>query len=430
MKTIDNFPMDKPTVGVFIEEDYSVGQFKNNCLYLITDEESSLARKAVTLMEGLSLRMQDEDLFNSYELKVVSNVELDLHPKIKERIEQYGDNLLIQLYTPTDSTRKFIVSKTNEENLLADIGLIMRDAEGITKIHISKILKSFAIDQPDEFEHLSRNSISNKNFFTDYFISLSNQMMHPVFGMAASMASIKERLDIKGIVPYQKRLEIFDHLLDNLRKFRKHPDPKIEAELDLIFNAIDPATWKIFFLKQSPQIQEKMNNFVNPRRMAENSTMDLEICKAKIMDKSRKNDGHYRLYLKRGEEKLMVHFTRKNGFILYLIYLLDRKKNGDGVDTLNIAQYKQLFGRLYEMVYGINGETIFTDMMKNFNVNNEVQQKGLYTVLKSIRDDVGSACERMQEPADPFLLQDMASHLAVLPEHIILPSEILELVKC
>ena len=164
--------------------------------------------------------------------------------------------------------------------------------------------------------------------------------------------------------------------------------------------------------------------------MAENSTMDLEICKAKIMDKSRKNDGHYRLYLKRGEEKLMVHFTRKNGFILYLIYLLDRKKNGDGVDTLNIAQYKQLFGRLYEMVYGINGETIFTDMMKNFNVNNEVQQKGLYTVLKSIRDDVGSACERMQEPADPFLLQDMASHLAVLPEHIILPSEILELVKC
>ena len=68
--------------------------------------------------------------------------------------------------------------------------------------------------------------------------------------------------------------------------------------------------------------------------------------------------------------------------------------------------------------------------MKNFNVNNEVQQKGLYTVLKSIRDDVGSACERMQEPADPFLLQDMASHLAVLPEHIILPSEILELVKC
>lgn len=430
MKAIDNFPVDKPSAGVFIEENYSVGQFIDNCLYLIADEESSLARKAVTLMEELNLRMQDEDLFNTYTLEVISDVELDFHPKIKERIEQYGDNLLIQLYTPTDSSRKFIVAKTNEENLLADIGLIMHDAEQITKLHISKILKSFAIDQPDKFEALSRNSISNKNFFTDYFISLADGMMHPVFGMAASMASIKERLDIKGIIPYQKRLEIFDHLLDNLKKFRKHPDPKTEAELDLIFNAIDPATWKIFFLKQSPQIQEKMNDFVNPRRMAENSTMDLEICKEKIMDKNRKNDGHYRLYLKRGEEKLMVHFTRKNGFILYLIYLLDRKKNGDGVDTLNIAQYKQLFGRLYEMVYGINGETIFTDMMKNFNVNNEVQQKGLYAVLKSIRDDVGGTCERMQEPADPFLLQDMASHLAVLPEHIILPSEIMELVKC
>ena len=161
--------------------------------------------------------------------------------------------------------------------------------------------------------------------------------------------------------------------------------------------------------------------------MAEVSTMDLVVRKVESIDKNRKNDGHYRLFLVRECETLMVHFSRKNGFILYLIYLLDRKKNKDKVDTLNLSQYKALFGKLYKMVYGINGETIFTDMMKNYNANNEVQQKGLYSVLKSIRDDVGSTCERMQEPAEPFLLRDIASHLAVLPKHIILPDEMMTL---
>lgn len=107
---------------------------------------------------------------------------------------------------------------------------------------------------------------------------------------------------------------------------------------------------------------------------------------------------------------------------------LDRKKKGDKVDTLNISQYKELFSKLYYIVYGITGEMLFTEMMKNYNVNSEVQQKSLYTVLKSIRDDVGSTCERMQEPAEPFLLHDIGSHLAVLPEHIMLPSEIMSLI--
>lgn len=184
----------------------------------------------------------------------------------------------------------------------------------------------------------------------------------------------------------------------------------------------------MLFLKQSPKLQEKINNYINPQRMAEVSTMDLEVRRAKSVDVNRKNDGFYRLFLVRDEETLQVHFSRKNGYILYLIYLLDRKKNGDKVDTLNLTQYKELFGKLYHIVYGISGEKFFVDMMKHYNANNEVQQKGLYTVLKSIRDDVGSTCERMQEPAEPFLLRDIASHLAVLPQHIFLPPEIMTLI--
>jgi len=53
------------------------------------------------------------------------------------------------------------------------------------------------------------------------------------------------------------------------------------------------------------------------------------------------------------------------------------------------------------------------------------QQRGRHNGLKTIREKVGVPCERMQEPAEPFLLQDATAHLAVLPEHIIIPDEIM-----
>ena len=425
MRIIDKSPIDEPCIGELIEEQCSVGQFFDNCIYLIADEESSFAKKAMSQMEQLLARK--EMYYNTYELEVVQHIELRNHPKIKERIEQHGDNLLIQLGTHADGGKKFIVAKTDEEHLSKDLCLMMYAAERISKHNIGEVIKGFAVDNIDEFIELARNAIKDKRFESNYFAGLAEKAMSPSFGMATSTAALKERLEIDGIVTHQKMMEMYDHFLDNLKKYHKTHDPKVAAELDFIIRIIDPVTLRIFFLKQSPKLQEKFNDYINPRRMAEVSTMDLVVRKVESIDENRKNDGHYRLFLVRECETLMVHFSRKNGFILYLIYLLDRKKNKDKVDTLNLSQYKALFGKLYKMVYGINGETIFTDMMKNYNANNEVQQKGLYSVLKSIRDDVGSTCERMQEPAEPFLLRDIASHLAVLPKHIILPDEMMTL---
>ena len=429
MKLIDKSPIDKPCIGELIEESCAVGQFADNCIYLIADPEADIAKRAVDIMEQFKQIADCDDYYNTYELEVIQNVELKNHPKIKERIEQHGDNFLIQLASHgLNEKKRFIVAQTDDNKLFENINLIIYAAERIAKFDIAALLRSFVEDNTDEFVELARNAITDKRFQSNYFAGLVGQSMQPSFGMAASTASIKERLEIKGVITHKQRLEMYDHLLDNLKKYHKTHDPKIEAELDFIFSIIDPVTMRMFFLKQSPKLQQKMNNFVNPKRLAETSTMDLEVCKAKNVGVKRKNDGHYRLYLSRGDERLMVHFSRSAGFVVYLIYLIDRKKNGEKVDTLNIVQYKQLFGKLYEMIYGYNGETVFTDMVKNYNAEGEMRQKGLYTVLKSIREDVGNTCERMQEPAEPFLLQDTTAHLAVLPEHIILPDELMALV--
>ena len=426
MKIIDNAPIDKPCIGKLIEESCTVGQFADNSIYLIADPETDMAKHVMDYMNQYKQQMDCDDYYYAYELEVVQHVELKNHAKIKECVEQGGDNFLIQLpMLSNDGKKQFIVAHTDDGRLFEDVGLMLYAAERVARQNAVNVLKSYVIEYPDEFVEIARNFVSNKRFIANYFANLADSIMHPTFGMAASTKSIKDRLDIDGIITHKHRMESFDHLLENLKAYRKNKDSRIDAELDVVFKSIDPATWKSFLLKQSPKLQEKVSCYVNPKRLAEASAMDLEIRWSEKIDKMRKNDGHYRLYLSRGDERLMVHFSRSAGFILYLIYLIDRKRNGDKVDTLNIVQYKQLFGRLYEMTYGINGETIFTDMVKNFNAAGEMQQKGLYVVLKSIREDVGNTCERMQEPAEPFLLQDTTAHLAVLPEHIILPDEIM-----
>ena len=429
MKIIDNDPIDKPCIGELIEEQCAVGQFADNCLYLIADPEADIAKRAVGIMEQFKQIADCDDYYNTYELEVVQNVELKNHPKIKERIEQHGDNFLIQLASRGFNEKKrFIVAKTDNDKLFENINLMIYAAERIAKFDIAALLRSFVEDNTDEFVELARNAITDKRFQSNYFAALSANTIHPTFGMASSTAKLKEQMEIKGVITHKQRMEMYDRLLDNLKKSHKKHDPKMEAEIEFIIKSIDPATLRMFFQRQSPKLQEKMSDFVNPKHLAEVSSMDLEIRWSEKIDKTRKTDGHYRLFLSRGDERLMVHFGRSAGFVLYLIYLIDRKKNGDKVDTLNIVQYKQLFGKLYEMTYGINGETIFTDMVKNFNSEGELQQKGLYTVLKSIREDIGNTCERMQEPAEPFLLQDMKAHLAVLPKHIILPEKIMALI--
>lgn len=430
MRISDKSPIDEPCFGQIIKESCMVGQFLDNCIYLITDEESSFARKAVALMEELKARVKtrNETYFNDYSLEVVQNIELNNHQKIKERIEEYGDNCVIQLKTFADGEKKFIVAKTNEENLFNDLFMMMYAAERIAKHDIGVIIKDFAKTNTDEFIKLAKGAINDESFQYKFLAGLADNAMQPSFGMAASMLTLKERLEVKGIITHKQRMEMYSRFLENLKIYHKTHDPKVAAELDFIISIIDPVTLRMLFLKQSPKLQEKINNYINPQRMAEVSTMDLEVRRTKSIDVNKKNDGYYRLFLSRDEEALQVHFSRKNGYILYLIYLLDRKKNKDKVDTLNLIQYKELFSKLYCIVYGVSGEQFFVDMMKHYNANNEVQQKGLYTVLKSIRDDIGNTCERMREPAEPFLLRDIASHLAVLPEHIKLPDEIMTLI--
>lgn len=428
MKEIVDNPFLEPFVGNLVEEQCSVGQLCDNRFYLLSSEEDSpLVKKAFEAMEVFHQRILDENLFRRYDLQVKDCIELANHPKLKERICSSGDNLLLQLETPLETHKRFLITKTDETNVFRDISLLVHASERIAKDQNARLLKKFALANPEEFGNICRNALEDKRFFAEYFISRMGDMMDATYKMATSMSSIKERLNIEGTITHQNKLMFFDRLQTNLRTYRKRPTPEVEAELECVFRSIDPATLIHFAMNQSPAIQEKFCDYINPVRRAQTSTMDVEVRRYNEIDRTMKNDGYYRVFLKKKDECVMVHFRRKGACILYLIYLLDRKKRGDQVDTLNLKRYKKLFLDLYRLVYQADGESVFINMMKDFNDNNEVVKKGLYILLEVAREDVGMSCERMLEPAEPFILDSPSSHLTVLPDHILVPDELLAL---
>ena len=429
-KNDETIPVDEPYIGTFTEERCSVGQLSDNCLYIIAPSEASLTQEALRLQSDSRRWMTPMRYrFYDYTIETTPSIALDSHPLLRRRVELHGDNLILQMHTPASRRKLFLTARVTAENLNKALWLAVQTAEHTARQQTAATLKAFATEEPHEFCRLAVKAASRKRFMSEWLVSVMTGLHGAALGImpSVSMTSIKERLGVKGCITHADRLKSYSRLLANLKEYRRTHDPKIEAELDLVFNSIDPDTWKRFFLGQSPRIQEKLCDFVNPMRMAEESEITLEVCRMKSIDRNRKNDGYYRLFLRKGQETLMVHFCRKNEFVLYLIYLMDRKRNGDTADTLHPDGYRETFCRLYYMTYGLSGEESFDNMMKNHDSDNEMQQRGLYTVLKSIRTDIGITCERMGEPAEPFVLHITSSHLAILPERIILPQEIMEL---
>ena len=125
MRVIDNDPLDRPIIGKMIEEGCGVGQLVDNCIYLIADPKSEMAKKAVEYMEEFKRRSPEGTYYNHYELEVVQGVELENHPLLKERVEQHGDNFLMQLASyNSEGKKRFVVARTEECQLIENISLM------------------------------------------------------------------------------------------------------------------------------------------------------------------------------------------------------------------------------------------------------------------------------------------------------------------
>lgn len=431
MQVMDNTPIDVPAVGKLVKEQYAVGQLADCCLYALPSNTGAMVEKAKEVFDGWIKTMGAEKLLNKYDFEELSKMPvLDNHPIISKAIEDEKCQFLMPIYAPSQEEKQYLLLKTEEDKLYSDIAMMLYTSERISKHSMNELLKEFALDAPEQFCDGLKEIAESEKFWKNYFVSLAKDVFHPTFGMRASEPKIKEVLKIDGIITHQKKSEMIDRMMDNITSFRKGKDEKAEAELTYVLSTLDIESLKKFLTKMSKKQLETFFKTANPKVLAEESTMKLEIRYEGKIDPVRKADGKYRLYLcKQNYKDVQVHFGRREAFILYLIYMIDKHER-DTVDTLKIESFKNQFKSLYEVVYAKDGAgQRFDKMVRHTDSEGNPQQAQIKHCYSDIRMAISDGCEKLRELPAPFILADAKDHLYAQKSKILVPKVLIDMMK-
>ena len=427
---MDNSPIDVPAVGRLVSEQYALGQFADCCLYLLPSNTEAIASKAKEIVEELFKPSKRNLYLNSYDFEVLGKMPaLDNHPKLSAAIEEEKCNFILPLNTPHLSGKQYLLLHSEENDLFKNLALMFYTSERISKYSAKKVLRQFAIFETDDFCELFGEVVDFDKFYKNYFANKASSAEQPSFGMRPSMPAIKEALEIEGDVTFVKKSEMIHRMKDNIIKYKKTKDPKADAELSYILDGIDVETLLSFISKLPKQQIDKFCDAANPQKQAESSKMVFEVKKVGANDSAASTDGKYRLFLKKDHDQIQVHFKRKDSFVLYLIYLMDKYQN-ETVDTLEIKDYRKQFVTLFEETYpGDDGSLRFDSMVKHVDEKGNPRQAQIKHCYADIRESIGDACEKMREPSAPFVLKDAQDHLFVLQDRILIDERLFKLVK-
>lgn len=431
MHILDNSPISKPAIGRLVTEDQPVWQLADNCLYILPSDSID-ENLLVEFFDSLSAN--DGNVYlNEYDYEFLEDSpDFNKHQNLKNAIADEKANMILPLYTPHQSQKQYLIFQSNNETLFSNIGLALYTAERISAYSLREAMSVYAKNNVDDFCEIARNTVDTRTFIKERISDATSSIFGPSFyGIVPGGHISNELLGIDEVVTFRKKKKLLERMEDNLRKYGKNKDPQAEAELSTIFKNIDIDILLAILSKMPNKQREMLCYNVNPHKLAEQSSLKLRI--SVVDPKLRKgNDGVFRLFFEKDNKSEFVHFKRVETFVLYLMYIIDKYKN-DNVDTLDIKQHKDQFVKLFNKNYsGMYGEASYdklTIVKKEPGKKMSKHPKPLLLCHTDICQTIGSVCEKLQESALPYIIKTPQDHLSVLKSNIIIPQEILDLVK-
>ncbi len=408
---------NEPSVGSLVSENSPLGHFIDNCIYVLPQGDTIDAEMVQKYINNVL--QHTHEFINRYECETLEYMpDFSNHSNLKDAIEKENANLLLPINTINTQNKIFLIVSSNNEDLFRNIGLMISYSEKITTDCLRVLLKQYAIEDADSFcEAIKADSwerILNKSFISrvDEFKNYKSQSITP---------------DIDDTVTVKKKMVLYDKLELNLKKYKKTKDPQAEKELSLIIKELDTKTVLWLLSQLTSNQQENFIEKIHPIKNAKSSILKLEIKKIGTVDDIRGTDGVFRLCLNKEGQEILVHFKRRESFIIYLIYLTDKYLH-ESVNYINLWNYKELFLKLFKSNYDYNGTSSFEKLFKQSR-NDKVYQPQLRLCYSDIRISIGNACEKLNENSSPYIIRSFSDHLTVLKSNIIIHKDILEIVK-
>ena len=229
------------------------------------------------------------------------------------------------------------------------------------------------------------------------------------------------------------RFGIIDFVLSLVNRHRKGKSPSASSELycllknvphDVAVRALMNSLGKLSPAQQKEILDQIYNNDSNI-----NSSVHIELKKRELANKDFRDSYNYCLYVHniKSDERRPLRFKNHASTAIYVLYLIDRCKNGFNAKSLDVVKNKETFKEVYQLVFndwktdplhGL-GDTI----TKDDNGNYKTAKNRLSDYYNDINATVKS-CLSDWDFIYPYRF-DKDSCLSLKPENIEIPQEVL-----
>lgn len=447
-------------------EEHEVANLTDGTLYVVCDPARDIKDALTFSHEHLLIGMDSEQMIYDYEVQILENPQESIPSGELFMAIERGANVILPLCTPNKPGKQYLVAGIAADMVDVWLPSMMMEAERITKAALEDALMNLAMFEP----------VKCYEILADLFPRHEEEPKAPVFNAHNVFYSVTDDVedsydDAEYVMPmapskgapsktitYQESREIFDRFVENCNlirkaskkaklseKFKEELD-RAKMEVDHVFNTVwgvnkNNSGFRAFFMNQSDKkLRSSFQNLLNREHIAMESKLSISIEASKDgIDKNRKNDGRFRVYVSNGKVKKLVHFAHKQACVVYMMYLLDKVERGDEIDTLNIKKNEKLFCQLYTYIYGegiktgdggpekLIGKPIF-DALFEPHTKDKTRKVRLTDCYVDIRNKFEEIVGSFGENVSPFLIPNENSHLTVMTERITVPESFSELV--
>ena len=419
----------------------------NNTLYVLPPRKDSIENVVIS-MESFQNTIEGKLLISEYDIKIVTQGWIfDEFNSLREELRY---TIIFPVFMPDKVKIHYFATWCEEKEVaLQSFKLV---SEGTSRLHKSQrnAIINLAYNDPDYFASLLLNdkkicdSHTEKegNIFhsiTSCAIDTISNIISPGMAMATTGRGIPEGCLSTEEYSISQMNILIKRFIQNVKKYKKNKDAKALQEIEAVLDnsvGIQGTIWKRVFTDTEINIstqKEIFNKFIDREGEAQKSRYKVLVKKILNNDDVKKNIGHYNVYLKdvdNGGTERIIKFTHQATAVVYIMYLIDRKKRGTNIECISLARNIEHFKGLYKSVYDIGSDDL--DKKLNKLLYEEVKENGVKVIrtgrLKECYTDITNTLseylEGKENPA-PFIV-NARSHVMILSENIEIAPELMK----
>ena len=167
-------------------------------------------------------------------------------------------------------------------------------------------------------------------------------------------------------------------------------------------------------------VQHFVQKHLSSKSVAERASVSVNIVPNPNPSACWGNNGNFFIVTqKEGLETKKLHFTNQASAVYYLMYLIHRYKESEGMTPVSLSKNRETFKQLYQQVYDVSNATVekrLNDLLRR-EVNNTTRAGRLNAIRYDIRLHFEDVFTSYDESFRPYIMT-AREHLAV-PHHLI-----------